>query len=151
MLDLSVNQSKEPNSNWRRQPKYGVFVHYLALTFSTLLSSQVSGAHRAGSSSDRLGATRSTLRSAITSSQIGVSSSEPTRTHPVEPLGVRWSRSGWFPASRPPQITAASRTSQKAYASLLLQDRWVNGSRAYDQLRRILTAPTVRLPRRTMT
>ena len=48
MLDLSVNQSKEPNSNWRRQPKHGVFVHYLALTFSTLLSSQASGAHRAG-------------------------------------------------------------------------------------------------------
>ena len=30
------------------RPKYGVFVHYLALTFSTLLSSQVSGAHLAG-------------------------------------------------------------------------------------------------------
>ena len=30
------------------RPKYGVFVHYLALTFSTLLSSQVSVAHLAG-------------------------------------------------------------------------------------------------------
>ena len=28
-------------------PGHGVFVHKLALTFSTLLSSQVSGAHRA--------------------------------------------------------------------------------------------------------
>jgi hypothetical protein len=36
-------------------------VHYLALTFSTLLSSQVSGAHRAGVVVLRLGATRLTL------------------------------------------------------------------------------------------
>jgi hypothetical protein len=36
--------------------EHGV-VHYLALTFSTLLSSQVSGAHRAGLFWARLGAT----------------------------------------------------------------------------------------------
>jgi hypothetical protein len=39
----------------------GFLVHYLALTFSTLLSSQVSGAHRAGVVVLRLGATRPTL------------------------------------------------------------------------------------------
>src|ERR687898_1465556 len=32
----------------RRRGEHGVLVHYLALTFSTLLSSQASGAHRAG-------------------------------------------------------------------------------------------------------
>jgi len=58
MLDLSVNQSKEPNSALAvASPEYGVFVHYLALTFSTLLSSQISGAHRASILSARLGAT----------------------------------------------------------------------------------------------
>src|SRR5829696_6424383 len=54
---LSINQ-RNRTRNWRRQPEHGVLVHYLALTFSTLLSSQVSGAHRAGILSARLGATR---------------------------------------------------------------------------------------------
>jgi hypothetical protein len=36
-------------------PEHGVFVHKLALTFSTLLSSQVSGAHRAVSSDSAWG------------------------------------------------------------------------------------------------
>jgi len=71
---LSINQ-RNRTRNWRRQPKYGVFVHYLALTFSTLLSSQVSGAHRAGSFGSGLGQLIY-IRSAITSSQIGVSPSQ---------------------------------------------------------------------------
>ncbi len=37
------------------RPEHGVFVHNLALTFSTLLSSQVSGAHLADSFEFRLG------------------------------------------------------------------------------------------------
>jgi hypothetical protein len=45
----------------KRGPSTGFLVHYLALTFSTLLSSQVSGAHRAGVVVLRLGATRPTL------------------------------------------------------------------------------------------
>jgi hypothetical protein len=57
MLDLSVNQSKESElESAEAKSEHGVFVHYLALTFSTLLSSQVSGAHRAASF-ERLGAT----------------------------------------------------------------------------------------------
>ncbi len=70
---LSINQ-RNRTRNWRRQPEYGVFVHYLALTFSTLLSSQVSGAHRAGSFRSGLGQLIY-IRSAITPSQIGVSPS----------------------------------------------------------------------------
>jgi len=49
--------------------EHGVFVHYLALTFSTLLSSQVSGAHRASAFGLRLGATTHSMRSG-SSSQI---------------------------------------------------------------------------------
>ena len=45
----SINQ-RNPNSNYAEGVlrARGFFVHYLALTFSTLLSSQVSGAHRTG-------------------------------------------------------------------------------------------------------
>jgi hypothetical protein len=44
----SINQ-RNPNSDYAKAcSEHGVFVHYLALTFSTLLSSQVSGAHRTG-------------------------------------------------------------------------------------------------------
>ena len=58
MLDLlSINQRNPNSDRARRGPSTGL-VHYLALTFSTLLSSQVSGAHRAGILSARLGATR---------------------------------------------------------------------------------------------
>jgi hypothetical protein len=43
---MSINQ-RNPNSNHAKaRSEHGV-VHYLALTFSTLLSSQVSGTHRA--------------------------------------------------------------------------------------------------------
>src|SRR5688572_31422485 len=54
-----VNQSKESELGARRSEARarGFLVHYLALTFSTLLSSQVSGAHRAGVVVLRLGAT----------------------------------------------------------------------------------------------
>ena len=50
LLDLSVNQSKESELSVDASAvdEHGVLVHYLALTFSTLLSSQASGAHRAG-------------------------------------------------------------------------------------------------------
>jgi hypothetical protein len=49
LLDLLVNQSKESEpEHLKGCPRTGFLVHYLALTFSTLLSSQVSGAHRAG-------------------------------------------------------------------------------------------------------
>jgi hypothetical protein len=58
----------------KQNPSTGFFVHYLALTFSTLLSSQASGAHRAGSFGSGLGQLIY-IRSAITSSQIGVSRS----------------------------------------------------------------------------
>ena len=56
LLDLAVNQSKEPNSSTGEPgPEYGVFCAYLALTFSTLLSSQASGAHRVGASTPAWG------------------------------------------------------------------------------------------------
>src|SRR5829696_5690016 len=50
LLDLSVNQSKESELtvDAGAVDEHGVLVHYLALTFSTLLSSQASGAHRTG-------------------------------------------------------------------------------------------------------
>jgi hypothetical protein len=70
-------------------------VHYLALTFSTLLSSQVSGAHRAGLLGPGLGQLIY-IRSAITPSQIGASPSlrrhEPRRGEPLR--GARLSRDG---------------------------------------------------------
>ena len=73
MLDLSVNQSKEPNSGTGVPARArGFFVHYLALTFSTLLSSQVSGAHRAGIFCSGLGQ-RPTICGLRSSSQIGSS------------------------------------------------------------------------------
>jgi hypothetical protein len=43
---LSINQ-RNPNSDHAKASSEHGVVHYLALTFSTLLSSQVSGAHRA--------------------------------------------------------------------------------------------------------
>jgi hypothetical protein len=69
---LSINQ-RNRTRNWRRQPKYGVFVHYLALTFSTLLSSQVSGAHRAGNPYQPGLGQLDYIRRTINPSQIGVS------------------------------------------------------------------------------
>jgi hypothetical protein len=76
MLDLSVNQSKESELGiCRGKSEHGVFVHYLALTFSTLLSSQVSGAHRAGILSAGLGQLDN-IRRAVIPSQIGVSPSQ---------------------------------------------------------------------------
>jgi hypothetical protein len=67
VLGLTVNQSKEselrppkPSSTTVSGQSTGL-VHYLALTFSTLLSSQVSGAHRTEFLPPQLGATRLTL------------------------------------------------------------------------------------------
>ena len=71
---LSINQRNPNSDHAEAKSEHGVFVHYLALTFSTLLSSQASGAHRAGSFGPGLGQL-SHSRSAITSSQIGVSRS----------------------------------------------------------------------------
>ena len=52
----SINQ-RNPNSDYAKgvSRARGFFVHYLALTFSTLLSSQVSGAHRASALGSGLG------------------------------------------------------------------------------------------------
>ena len=60
----SINQ-RNPNSGHARgvSRARGFFVHYLALTFSTLLSSQVSGAHRTGLVWLRLGAATHITRS----------------------------------------------------------------------------------------
>jgi hypothetical protein len=60
----SINQ-RNPNSDHARSVSRarGFFVHYLALTFSTLLSSQVSGAHRTGLVLLRLGAATHITRS----------------------------------------------------------------------------------------
>src|SRR4029077_16652853 len=54
-----------PNSDYAKgvSRARGFFVHYLALTFSTLLSSQVSGAHRTGLVLLRLGAATHNTRS----------------------------------------------------------------------------------------
>jgi hypothetical protein len=96
---MSINQ-RNPNSDHapkKRQgasSEHGVFVHYLALTFSTLLSSQVSGAHRAGTFRPGLGQLIY-IRSAITPSQIGASPSmrrhDPIRGEPLRgaPVGSR--------------------------------------------------------------
>ena len=45
---MSINQRNPSSSTPEDGPSTGFLVHYLALTFSTLLSSQVSGAHRTG-------------------------------------------------------------------------------------------------------
>ena len=60
----SINQ-RNPNSDHAKGVlrARGFFVHYLALTFSTLLSSQVSGAHRTELVVLRLGATTHITRS----------------------------------------------------------------------------------------
>jgi hypothetical protein len=60
----SINQ-RNPNSGHASgvSRARGFFVHYLALTFSTLLSSQVSGAHRTGLVLLRLGAATHITRS----------------------------------------------------------------------------------------
>ena len=65
----SINQ-RNPNSDHAKgvSRARGFFVHYLALTFSTLLSSQVSGAHRTGLFCSGLGQ-RPTLRGLASPSQ----------------------------------------------------------------------------------
>ena len=65
----SINQ-RNPNSDHAEGVlrARGFFVHYLALTFSTLLSSQVSGAHRTGLFCSGLGQ-RPTLRGLASPSQ----------------------------------------------------------------------------------
>jgi hypothetical protein len=151
MLDLSSINQRNPNSDRAEaSPEYGV-VHYLALTFSTLLSSQVSGAHRAGSFGPGLGQLIY-IRSAATPSQIGVSPPESTRTQPGEPLEA------------PGEVVAIGFLRVGRRSVLLLRPAPREGlgdftpprpagqwHRTRHQLRRILTAPTVRLPRRTMT
>jgi hypothetical protein len=107
----------------------GFFVHYLALTFSTLLSSQVSGAHRTGLFGSGLGQ-RPTLR--------GLASPSQTRTfwfvqdHQSPDLMRLWRAhiypnislaSGFLPG-RPLQIdkSDASRAPAEAPHTLRLRD-----------------------------
>src|SRR5687767_4507382 len=78
-----VNQSKESELGARlSEPEHGVFVHYLALTFSTLLSSQVSGAHRAGILISPAWGNSTTLGGRSTRVKSGCCSPTPTRTWP---------------------------------------------------------------------
>ena len=82
MLDLSVNQSKESELGSSPQAvsharARGFLVHYLALTFSTLLSSQVSGAHRAGAFSPAWGNSTYVMRSSQVRVKLGLVCSTP--------------------------------------------------------------------------
>jgi hypothetical protein len=59
---IRPNQPTNPPQRWTSQPtRHGFNSAYLALTFSTLLSSQNSGTHRTSASLHPLGATRLTL------------------------------------------------------------------------------------------
>ena len=90
--------------------EHGV-VHYLALTFSTLLSSQVSGAHRAGLCELRLGATTNVMWSGKPSQIVCLDSSfffhprasaAPPDTCVYEDAPIRKLVGQWFPQGRPP-------------------------------------------------
>jgi hypothetical protein len=106
---MSINQ-RNPNSDRAKAPSEHGVVHYLALTFSTLLSSQVSGAHRAGLCELRLGATTNIMRSGKPS-QIGLDSSffvhprasgAPLDTCVNEDATIQKLVGQWVPQGRPP-------------------------------------------------
>src|SRR4030095_15220722 len=85
MLDLSVNQSKEPNSNWHRQPKYGVFVHYLALTFKHAVEFSSFGRTPRRHPFGPAWGNSTTLGGRSTRVKSVCRSPKPTRTQPGEP------------------------------------------------------------------
>jgi hypothetical protein len=165
-----------------RQPSTGSLVHLLALTFSTLLSSQVSGAHRAGGFSTGLGqldqhyevwsaesnrhfvpppARQTPAEIPVPSECYSVSASIPTDRWPVGFLRVGHSS----PASAcpAPWLFCCVLRPVEACRTLRLCDSPVNpvsGARCHTTLdgrvrarqgRSMISAPTVRLPRRTMT
>jgi hypothetical protein len=153
----------------RPLPSTGSFSAFLALTFSTLLSSQASGAHRSGASNSGLGQLDLLY---------GLCETESTR-HPLVPHLRREDPPApgellrahacpdhlvdlWGPPGRPPQTlrSPASCTPLRLDEDYALVSRGSNaeggvgdharhaGLRLARQGRVMVTAPTVRLPRR---
>ena len=141
---LSINQ-RNRTRNWHLPARArGFFVHYLALTFSTLLSSQVSGAHRAEIFCSGLGQ-RPTICGLRSSSQIGSSwfvllgsdfllhhgRSEAARTRCTRSVRLSVHLVGqWDPPGRPLKIrrSYASRTPLRPhplYACVMDRSNWL--------------------------
>ena len=151
-INLSINQ-RNPNPG-RTDPGHGVFVHYLALTFSTLLSSQASGAHRA-ETKPGLGqldllyevhrpASNRQCPSPPVTKEPGLRAAHTER---VTYRLFSWA-SGFLPG-RPPSVDSVPHP-VKALTTLQLRAAPVNPQLAA-QRRATVTAPMVFLPRRTMT
>ena len=136
---LSINQ-RNRTRDWRLPARArGFFVHYLALTFSTLLSSQVSGAHRAGIFLLRLGATTHDMWSAKFESNSFFLARTSSCTHgrsEAAGLGTRSARLSvhlvgqWDPPGRPLKIrrSYASRTPLRPrllYACVMDRSNWL--------------------------